>query len=128
MQAERRLTSAMLFRTVGLATVFLVVIAGAAQAELNNKEFKSFWDGVWWAIVTVTTVGYGDIAPTGVAGRLIAIVVMLMGIGFLAVLTATIASQFVKADQGDDNAEILRLLRQLEADVTDLKARAAADR
>ena len=51
---------------------------------------------------------YGDLYLTSVAGRLIAIVVMLMGIGFLAVLTATIASQFVKADQGDDNAEILR--------------------
>jgi voltage-gated potassium channel len=128
MQAERRLTSAMLFRTVGLATVFLVVIAGAAQAELDNDEFKSFWDGVWWAMVTVTTVGYGDLYPSSVAGRLIAIVVMLMGIGFLAVLTATISSQFVKADQGDDNAEILRMLRQIEADVADLKTRLGSSR
>jgi hypothetical protein len=98
LQAERRLTSPMMFRTVGLATAFLVVIAGAAQAEINNDEFKSFWDGVWWAVVTVTTVGYGDLYPTSVAGRLIAIAVMFLGIGFLAVLTATIASHFVRAD------------------------------
>ena len=123
-QAERRLTSAVMFRTVGLATVFLVVIAGAAQAEIDNEEFKSFWDGVWWAVVTVTTVGYGDLYPKNVPGahrdrpdadrdrvprR----------------LTATIASQFVKADQNDDNAEILRLLRQLETDVAELKSRSS---
>jgi hypothetical protein len=56
-------------------------------------------------------------------GRLIAIVLMFTGIGFLAVLTATIASRSVKADQDDDNTEILRLLRQLEADVAELKSR-----
>jgi len=123
LQAERRLTSAAMFRTVGLATVFLVVIAGAVQAEVDNKEFKSFWDGIWWAVVTVTTVGYGDLYPTNVTGRLIAIVLMFTGIGFLAVLTATISSRFVKADRQDESSEILDALRRLEADVADLKAR-----
>jgi len=112
-----------MFRTVGLATVFLVVIAGAVQAEVDNKEFKSFWDGIWWAVVTVTTVGYGDLYPTNVTGRLIAIVLMFTGIGFLAVLTATISSRFVKADRQDESSEILDALRRLEADVADLKAR-----
>lgn len=125
LQAERRLTSAVTFRTVGLATVFLVVIAGAVQAEVDHEEFKSFWDGIWWAMVTVTTVGYGDLYPSNVPGRLIAIVLMFTGIGFLAVLTATIASRFVKADQADDNVEILRLLRRLEADVAELGDRSA---
>ena len=87
LQAERRLTSAVMFRTVALATVFLVVIAGAVEAEVGDKKFGGFWDGVWWAVVTVTTVGYGDIYPESVPGRLIAIVLMLAGIGFLAVLT-----------------------------------------
>lgn len=57
------------------------------------------------------------------AGRLIAIVLMFVGVGFLAVLTATIASHFVKADQTADNAEILLALRRLEAEIADLKTR-----
>jgi hypothetical protein len=72
--------------------MFLVVIAGAVQVEVDHKDFTTFWDDVWWAVVTVTTVGYGDIYPHTVAGRMVAIVLMLTGIGFLAVLTATVAS------------------------------------
>jgi voltage-gated potassium channel len=93
LQAERHLTKASVFRFVSLATIFLTVIAGAVQATVDTGDFKTFWDGVWWAVVTVTTVGYGDVYPTTVAGR-VAIALMLVGVGFLAVLTATIASRF----------------------------------
>lgn len=123
LQAERRLTSAVMFRTVGLATVFLVVIAGAVQAEIGDKSIGSFWDGIWWAVVTVTTVGYGDVVPTSVPGRLVAMVVMFTGIGFLAVLTATISSRFVKEDREGESSEIMAALHRLEADVAELKAR-----
>ncbi len=77
----------------------------------------------WWAAVTVTTVGYGDIYPTTVGGRIIAIVVMLVGVGFLAVLTATIASYFVKTDRGEEHATIAAALGRIEADIATLKAR-----
>jgi voltage-gated potassium channel len=50
----------------------------------------SAWDGVWWAVTTVSTVGYGDITPTTDGGRAIAITVMLVGIGFVAILTAAV--------------------------------------
>jgi voltage-gated potassium channel len=123
LQAERRLGTAGTFRFVGLATVFLVVVAGAVQSTVDAGEFKTFWDGVWWAVVTVTTVGYGDLYPSTVAGRIVGIVLMFVGIGFLAVLTATIASYFVKSDRQDETSEILDLLRRLETDVADLKAR-----
>lgn len=61
LQAERRLTSTSAFRFAALATIFLTVIAGAVQAEIDTRNFTSFWEGVWWAVVTVTTVGYGDV-------------------------------------------------------------------
>ena len=61
-------------------------------------------------MVTVTTVGYGDLYPHTVAGRVIGIAVMLLGVGFLAVLTATVASHFVRVDEAD-SSEILDTLR-----------------
>jgi voltage-gated potassium channel len=122
-QAERRLTTGNTFRLVALATVFLVVLAGAVQAELNAGEFESLWDGIWWATVTVSTVGYGDLYPTTISGRIIGIALMFLGIGFLAVFTATVASRFVKSDRADETTEILEALRRLEADVAELKNR-----
>ena len=76
LQAERRMTSGQVFRVVALITLFIVVVAGAAQATFDADEFHSVWDGVWSAMVTVTTVGYGDLYPKDVEGRLIAMVVM----------------------------------------------------
>ena len=123
LQAERRLGSASSFRLVALATLVLVFVAGAVQATVDQGEFGTYWDGVWWAAVTVTTVGYGDLYPTTVAGRLVAIGLMLTGIGFLAVLTATISSRFVEEDRADEKDEIIATLRRLEADIAELKAR-----
>lgn len=60
----------------------------------------------------MTTVGYGDLYPTSVAGRLMGIMVMLLGIGFLTILTATIASRFVQTDTGSD--QVLEVLHRLE--------------
>jgi voltage-gated potassium channel len=125
LQAERRLTTASAFRFAALATIFLTVIAGAVQAEIDTQDFHSFWDGVWWAVVTVTTVGYGDIYPSTVAGRLVAMVLMFVGIGFLAVLTAMIASQFVKTDRAAETSAITDSLARLEAELADLKRQLA---
>src|SRR5580765_949998 len=123
LQAERRLTSASAFRFVSLATIFLTVIAGAVQATIDTGDFKTFWDGVWWAVVTVTTVGYGDVYPRTVGGRIVAIVLMLTGIGFLAVLTATVSSRFVKEERSDETTAITDALARIEAEIAALKAR-----
>ena len=74
-------------------------------------------------MVTVTTVGYGDLYPKTVGGRIVAMVVMLFGIGFLSVLTATVASYFVKSDRGTETETILAALGRLEADIAELKQR-----
>ena len=67
----------------------------ARYASVEGKQVST-WDGVWWAISTMTTVGYGDFAPTTIPGRVIAIIVMLVGIGFIAILTAAIAQKFLQ--------------------------------
>jgi voltage-gated potassium channel len=126
LQRERALSSEEIFRFVALLTLFIVVIAGAAEATVDRKEFPSFWRGIWWAVVTVTTVGYGDITPKTVQGRIVAVVVMLFGIGFLSVLTATIASRFVQTDTSSD--EMVSALHRIEADLADLKRQVAGIR
>lgn len=127
LQTERRLTSGSVFRFVGLATVFFTVVAGAVQATIDTKDFKSFWSGLWWAVVTVTTVGYCDVYPTTVGGRIVAMGVMLLGIGFLAVLTVTIASHFVNAENDVDSVAIMEALNRIETELATLK-RAVAER
>ncbi len=126
LQRERELSSAVIFRFVALLTTLVVVIAGAVQSLVDSKDFPSAWDGIWWAVVTVTTVGYGDLYPNSVGGRLIAMVVMLFGIGFLSVLTATIASRFVQTDTSTE--EMLSALHRIEAEVGELKRRLADGR
>jgi voltage-gated potassium channel len=123
LQAERRLTTRNTFRFAAIATLFLVFIAGAAQATVDQGDFNTFWDGIWWAVVTVTTVGYGDLYPHTVAGRLIAMVLMLVGIGFIAVLTASVASMFVKSERQEETEAIAKTLAQIQADLAELKAR-----
>lgn len=123
LRAERSFNSAVVFRLLALITVFIVVIAGAAQATFDSHDFPTVWDGVWWSVVTVTTVGYGDLYPTSVGGRLIGILVMLLGIGFLSVLTATIASHFIQDDT--DSAHVLAALERIESELAELKARTA---
>jgi voltage-gated potassium channel len=82
--------------------------------------------GIWWAVQTVTTVGYGDLTVKTVQGRIIAMVVMVFGIGFLSILTATVASRFVKTERGGETDEILAALARLEAELAELKQRLAS--
>lgn len=65
------------------------------QQEADSNIY-SVWDGIWWAVVTVATVGYGDRFPISVGGRIVGFVLMFFGVGMMSLLTATIASIFVE--------------------------------
>ena len=84
-------------RGLKYASVFtlLVVLTGAAAFE-NAEPGKSYFDGVYWAVSTMTTVGYGDELPTNVAAKSIAMALMVVGIGYFAVITGAIAEQFIE--------------------------------
>ena len=77
------------------ATALIVVGAGVLISLLDHEEYPNVGIGIWWALQTVTTVGYGDVTPTHFSGRLVGAVVMLEGIAFVAIVTAAITSAFV---------------------------------
>ncbi len=74
-----------------LASVMYVV-----EGSLPGSNIKSFWDALWLVVVTMSTVGYGDIVPLGQTGRLVAVFAMFLGVVFIATLTATIASRLIE--------------------------------
>ena len=69
----------------------------------------------------MTTVGYGDLYPKTVQGRLVGMLLMFVGIGFLSLLTASIASRFVKEERGEEHLELMETLRRIEAELAELK-------
>jgi len=100
--------------------VALVALGGAEAFALVEKDQDvDVWDGLWWAVTTMTTVGYGDIYPTTTAGRIVALVLMLTGIGFVALITGGVATRFLtpQAERVEQAAEDLEeAARDLERD------------
>ena len=86
------------FRFLVVATFVLVLLSALLMRVFDHKDFDSYGLALWWAGQTVTTVGYGDVVPHQAFGRVVAVVLMILAIGFLAVLTSIIASSFVVAD------------------------------
>lgn len=86
-------------RDAAVLAAMSILGGGAAYAAVEKSQHLSAWDGVWWAVTTVTTVGYGDTYPTTDAGRVIAIALMFAGIGFVAILTAAAADRFLHVRQ-----------------------------
>ncbi len=72
------------------------------ERPIEGSNIRSFGDGLWWALTTVTTVGYGDRFPTTTEGRVIAFALMLVGISLMGVVTASVAAWFVKMSQNED--------------------------
>jgi voltage-gated potassium channel Kch len=104
---------------IATATIAITAGTGVLMTVVDHESFPSIGSGLWWAVQTTTTVGYGDNVPTNVAGRLLAALVMLFGIGFLTVITAAITSTFVsrqRREQARSGAEMptAEQLRQID--------------
>ena len=115
---------------IAAVTVIVTIAAAVLIWALDREEFPNIWLGLWWAVQTVTTVGYGDVTPRNEIGRAIATIVMLSGIGFLTVVTASITAVFVesarrrfRADlekaEHDRHSEIIERLERIEARLRD---------
>jgi voltage-gated potassium channel len=75
------------------------------ERGVEGSNIKNFGDGLWWAVTTVTTVGYGDRFPTTSTGRVLAVCLMLVGISLMGVITASVAAWFVKMSQDDPTSK-----------------------
>ena len=107
---------------VGLVIAIMLAAAGlevAFEEHAKGSSIHSYPGALWWSVVTVTSVGYGDESPVTAAGRVVAVVLMITGIALFGVVAASIASYFVEQDQ-DRRVEarmdeILTVLHRLEA-------------
>ena len=90
---------------VAVSAVFISYIAAIqitiSERTVEGSNIKTFSDGLWWAVTTVTTVGYGDRYPTTTEGRLLAVLLMITGISLVGVITASVAAWFVKFSQDE---------------------------
>jgi voltage-gated potassium channel len=103
-----------------------VVVFGVVEWLIDPKTFHTVWLGMWWAIETVTTVGYGDVVPAQTIGKVIACFLMLGGLSLLSVITAAITSGFVSRAEARQRASgedpVLQRLDQLATELRAVRA------
>ena len=99
---------------IATVTTVITVVTGLLMTLIDQDNFPSLGTGLWWAVQTVTTVGYGDHVPESAGGQILAALVMLLGIGLITVITAALTSTFVarsgsqpQAGSSDPSAERL---------------------
>ena len=112
----------LLVYAIGLVVIAATVVTSVEAG--HDSSIGSFPDALWWAVVTVTTVGYGDMVPVTPVGRAIAFVLMFGGIGLFGALTANLASILVRTED-TSKAALDRLVREVESlrtEVTMLRA------
>jgi voltage-gated potassium channel Kch len=108
-------------------TSAIVLLGAAVMYAADEAEFGTYGQALWFTLQTATTVGYGDVTPTRIGGRIVAAAVMLVSLGMLTVLTATITSYFIRyatrAGIQRNQDELTSALARLDASVLALSER-----
>ena len=129
-RSGKAVASRRVFAYLAGATAVIGIGAGILVTIIDHKDFPTVGDGIWWAIVTLGTVGYGDIVPHTGWGRVVGAVVIVVGVTFISFLTATVTSMFVSADQDERAAEAKEAQAAREAEtqvlLRELRERSAA--
>ena len=109
-------------RFIVYTTIGIILFFGF-MFYISEPHVESYSDGLWWALVTITTVGYGDITPVSTLGRIIASALMIMGIGFIATITAAVSSHFISSFNDNEITinELGEKLDKIEKELITLK-------
>lgn len=103
------------FVYVGALTTLVVAGSAGALLIVEPETVKGdYWTGLWWAVVTSTTVGYGDVAPTTIPGRLLGVAVMLTGIGLVSTLAGSVTAYFISQEENAQLREMQERLARVE--------------
>ena len=108
-------------RTILAALVFFIFLFGYLF-YVSEPGVRNLGDGIWWALVTITTVGYGDITPVTTLGRVVASSLMLLGLGLIATITAIVSAKFIQnfVDH-HTNDDVLEKLDEMQLELDDIK-------
>ena len=108
-------------RTILAALIFFIFLFGYLF-YVSEPDVRDFGDGIWWALVTITTVGYGDITPVTTLGRVVASSLMLLGLGLIATITAIVSAKFIQnfVDH-HTNDDVLEKLEEMQLELDDIK-------
>ena len=109
-------------RTILAALIFFIFLFGYLF-YVSEPDVRNLGDGIWWALVTITTVGYGDITPVTTLGRIVASSLMILGIGFIATITAAVSTYFLSnfGDKETTLDDIVKKLDNIEKELEQIK-------
>ncbi len=116
-----RLTFVRAIGTVVGIAIALVLIAGGLERVVEGETFTSLGLSYWWAMETVTTVGYGDVVPHTVPGRFVGSLLMLTGIALIPTLTSVIVSTLLAKQRDEDQERLEAMLTRVEQRLEDLE-------
>ena len=99
MRATQAVANRRVFSYLAVVTLVLGILAGFLVTLIDRQDFPTLGTGVWWAVVTLGTVGYGDVVPHTAWGRVVGCIVIVFGVTFVAMLTAIVTSAFISAEE-----------------------------
>jgi voltage-gated potassium channel len=118
-----RLTLFRAVSTIIALALILVLIAGALVRLLEPDTFTSIGLSYWWAVETVTTVGYGDVVPQDPQGRIVGVLLMLTGLALIPTLTSVIVSTFLSKRREAEQERLEQMVQRLEEHLSRIEQR-----